>query len=187
MTNNESIFISYSSKDKNYANAICNYLEKNKIKCWIAPRDIIPGVEYGEAIIDAIHRSKIVILILTSHSNSSKFVTKEVERAVSKGAIILPIRLEDIQPTKTMEFFLSSAHWLDALSPPIEIHLKKLSDTVEYLFNKTEEIFSEPLGKITEKDRQDIKMFNEIAPADWYGNSNNRVRKFIKNLFADKT
>ncbi|HXQ15450.1 MAG TPA: toll/interleukin-1 receptor domain-containing protein [Caulobacteraceae bacterium] len=37
------VFISYSSKDKTTADAICALLERDGAKCWIAPRDILPG------------------------------------------------------------------------------------------------------------------------------------------------
>ena len=40
------VFISHSSKDKQTADAICHYLEQNGIRCWIAPRDILPGEDW---------------------------------------------------------------------------------------------------------------------------------------------
>lgn len=46
------VFISYSSLDKQIADAVYSNLENNKIRCWIAPRDILPGDTYGRAIID---------------------------------------------------------------------------------------------------------------------------------------
>ncbi len=48
------VFISYSSKDKSIADAVCSILEKEQMRCWIAPRDITPGVPFAEAIIDNI-------------------------------------------------------------------------------------------------------------------------------------
>ena len=48
------VFISYSSKDKAVADAVCAGLEGRGIACWMAPRDIVPGVDWGAAIIDAI-------------------------------------------------------------------------------------------------------------------------------------
>src|SRR5580765_7991211 len=133
MSQENLIFLSYSSQDKNFANATCNSLERESIRCWIAPRDITPGEDYGEAIINAISLCKIMVVIFTQNANESKFVKKEVERAVSKGAIVIPVRFQDILPTKSMEFFLSSAHWLDAITPPVEEHLRKLATTIKQL------------------------------------------------------
>jgi formylglycine-generating enzyme required for sulfatase activity len=124
------VFISYSSKNKLVADAVCTNLENNKIRCWIAPRDITPGVEYGEVIVDAINDCQIVLLVFSAEANNSTFVRKEIERAVSKGKIIIPFRIENTLPTKALEFALGNTHWLDALTPPLEIHIAKLSEAI---------------------------------------------------------
>ena len=127
------VFISYSSEDKAVADAVCATLEGRKIRCWIAPRDVLPGIAYAEALIDGITRSRLIVLVFSKNSNKSQQVMREVERAVNKGIPIIPFRIEDVTPSKAMEYFLSAPHWLDALSPPIEKHLQKLADTVEVL------------------------------------------------------
>lgn len=124
------VFISYSSLDKQIADAICSKLENNNIRCWVAPRDILPGKEYGEAIIEAIIDCKILLLVFSVHANESPQVRREVERAVSKGKVIIPFRIEDILPTKSMEYALSNTHWLDAMTPPLESHIARLTDTI---------------------------------------------------------
>ncbi len=123
-------FISYSNHDKTAADAACAVLEGAGIRCWIAPRDIMAGGEYGAAIIDAIDRCKVMVLIFSASANKSQQIRREIERAVSKGVPIVPVRIEEVVPTKSMEYFLGAIHWLDALTPPIERHLQKLADTV---------------------------------------------------------
>jgi len=123
-------FISYSSKDKTAADAACAALESAGVRCWIASRDIRPGEEYGAAIIDAIERCRVMVLIFSSSANQSCQVRREIERVVSKGIPIIPVRIEDVVPTKSIEYFLGAIHWLDALTPPLEGHLQKLAETV---------------------------------------------------------
>ena len=77
------VFISYASEDKIVADAACAMLESHAVRCWIAPRDVIPGMAYGEAIIDAIRGCRIMILVFSSKSNKSPHIPKEIERAVS--------------------------------------------------------------------------------------------------------
>jgi len=124
-------FISYSSNDKPAADATCAVLEGAGVRCWIAPRDIRTGAEYGGAIIDAIDHCRVMILVFSSSANASQQIHREIERAVSKGIPILPVRIEEVKPTKSMEYFLGAIHWLDALTPPLEQHLHKLADTVK--------------------------------------------------------
>ena len=124
------VMISYAKVDKPTADAVCSKLEKIGIRCWIAPRDIRPGKEWGAAIIDAIEGCAVMVLIFSSHSNSSTQVLRELERAAHGNKIIIPFRIESIEPTKSMQYFLSVPHWLDAFTPPLEEHIDKLGETV---------------------------------------------------------
>lgn len=129
------VFLSYSSKDREWADGACEILEGRGIRCWIAPRDITPGTEWGAAIIDGIDRTKVMVLIFSAHANDSSQVRREVERALSKGLAILPLRLEDVRPHGSMEYALSNTHWLDAFAASGEESLCQLADSVEALLD----------------------------------------------------
>ena len=130
------IFISYASEDKPIADAICNTLESQRIRCWISPRDILPGLKYQEAIIDAIDKSSIMVLVFSSHSNTSPHVLSEVTEAMSKEVIIIPFRIEDVLPSKAMKYLINVPHWLDAITPPLEKHIDELSKTIHVIVNQ---------------------------------------------------
>ncbi len=95
--------------------------------------DVVPSTPYGEAIVEAIEASRLMVLVFSSSANNSSQVMREVERAVSKGIPIIPLRMEDVPPSKSLEYFLSAPHWLDALTPPLEKHLHLLAETVDLL------------------------------------------------------
>jgi hypothetical protein len=120
------IFVSYASQDRDAAFRIVAFLEQNGIRCWVAPRDVPPGMEYGEAIIQGIAQSRALVLILSDQSNESQFVRKEVERAVSKTKPVLPVRIREVKPSGSLEFFISSSQWVDAWKSPMEQHLLPL-------------------------------------------------------------
>jgi uncharacterized membrane protein YhaH (DUF805 family) len=124
-------FISHSSKDKTIADATCAALEAAGIRCWIAPRDVVPGHSYGEDLIDALDACRVMVLVFSSNSNASPQISREVERCVSRGITVVPLRIEDVLPTKAMAYFVGSVHWLDALTPPLEQHLEKLVSAVK--------------------------------------------------------
>ena len=125
------VFISYSSKGKTVADAVCARLEAVGIRCWIAPRDVLAGTSYGEAIIEAIHTAKVMVLVFSSNANTSGHIPKEVERAVSNGLTILPFRIENVPPGKSLDYFIGSVHWPHAMTPPMEKHLDDLAATVQ--------------------------------------------------------
>jgi tetratricopeptide (TPR) repeat protein len=127
------VFLSYSSKDKTIADAAVAVLEQRGLRCWVAPRNIVAGKEWGESIIEGLESSALMVLVFSQHSNQSQQVIREVERAVAKGIPIIPFRIEDIPTSKAMEYFISCHHWLDAIDPPLEQHLLKLADMAGHL------------------------------------------------------
>jgi len=130
------VFISYSNFDRTTADAAVALLESRGIRCWIAPRNITPGLDWSEAIIEAIEHSSVMVLILSATANGSPQIKREVERGVNRGIPIIPFRIEDVQLSKALEYFISSPHWLDALTPPLEEHLQYLADTVQLLLER---------------------------------------------------
>jgi len=125
------IFISYSANDKPTADAVCATLEARGLRCWIAPRDVLPGADWSEAIIDAIAGSRALVLVFSQHANTSQQVRREVERAVHKGIAVVPMRIADVPMSKSLEYFISTPHWLDALTPPLQQHLDYLAETLK--------------------------------------------------------
>ena len=129
------VFISYSSKDKPAADATCAVLESKGIRCWIAPRDIAPGADWGETIVNSVHTSRVLVLVFSANANLSHQIKREVERAVNAGLPVIPLRIENVMPTKSLEYFLSTPHWLDAFTPPLEHHLNYLADVIRHILD----------------------------------------------------
>ena len=125
------VFISYASQDKAVANAACAVIEGRQIRRWIAPRDILRGVTYAEALTEALRGSKILVLVLSTYSNNSKHVMREVEVAVESGVTVVPLRIAEMSLSKAMVYFLKSIHWLDAITPPMDGHLQELAATCQ--------------------------------------------------------
>jgi Flp pilus assembly protein TadD len=130
------VFVSYASGDKTVADAVCATLESSGVRCWIAPRDVEPGLAYGEAIVEAIQSCRIMVLVFSSRANASAHIPKEIERAVSTGSVVIPLRIEDVKPAKSLDYFIGNVHWLDALNPPIAIHLRRLAKNVKTLLSR---------------------------------------------------
>ena len=125
------VFISYANTDARTANAICRHLEQQEVKCWIAPRDIETGVNWAEAIVDVIPKVKIFLLVFSEKSNMSKQVIREVELAIKSEAVIIPVRIENVQPTKSMAYYLSSVQWMNANQPLTDNQLDHIYKTVK--------------------------------------------------------
>nr|MDQ5835419.1 toll/interleukin-1 receptor domain-containing protein [Acidobacteriota bacterium] len=132
------VFISYAAEDHEVAEEACRALEEHGVKCWIAPRDVPYGTDYEDAIVDAISVSPILVLILSARSNASPHVKREIQNACAEGSTtrIIPLRIEDIPYSKGLQYYLRSTQWLDASTPPLEQHLRRLVEHVRIHLNK---------------------------------------------------
>jgi len=120
------VFISYSHRDKAVADAMCFALEESGIRCWYAPRDVAPGKTWADAIVEAIAASRVLVLIFTDFSNKSDQVVREIDQAVQNGVPIIPFKLTETAPQGGLSYYLSTVHWLDSMSAPLETSLAEL-------------------------------------------------------------
>ena len=111
---NHDVFISYSSQDMEAAQAICHVLEQNEIRCWMAPRNIPPGSDYGDVIDDAIKSCKVVVILYSEKAASSPWVTGELNVAFEELKTIIPFRLDKTPLKGQTRVMLNQRHWIDA-------------------------------------------------------------------------
>jgi hypothetical protein len=117
------VFISYCAADRQVADRLCATIEAAGVSCWIAPRDIRPGADWAEQIIDGITAAEVLVLLYSAAANSSQQVRREVERAVHHGLTLAPLRIEDTPMSKSLAYFLSAQHWYDAFDGNLDGHL----------------------------------------------------------------
>ena len=129
------VIISYSSKDAGTANAACEALENAGLTCWIAPRDIAAGDDYQKAIIEAIDRARLIVVILTPSAQESPHVRAEIHHAFNKKVPILPFRTQSFDLEEGFSYMLGNRHWLDATSiPPDAANAQLVRDVGSILF-----------------------------------------------------
>jgi len=95
-----SCFISYSSKDQEFATRLYADLRNEGVRCWFAPEDLKIGDKLRSAFDEAIRVYDKLMVLLSEHSVSSPWVEKEVETAFErerreKRTVLFPIRLDD--------------------------------------------------------------------------------------------
>ncbi len=156
------VFISYASDNKAIGDAVCAALERQHIRCWIAPRDVLPGHNFAQMIIEAIHSARVFVLVFSAASNASVQVQREVDRAVSCALPILPLRVEDVVPSDWLEYYLAGQHWLDALTLPLERHLARLCEAIAVLLEPT----TTEAPPLPEEGRTDDRTQRPAEPAD---------------------
>ncbi|HZT13878.1 MAG TPA: TIR domain-containing protein [Candidatus Baltobacteraceae bacterium] len=124
------VFICHASEDKEVAGAACLRLERAGIRCWIAPRDPVPGIPYARQLIDAITESRLVLLVFSEHANRSEHVLRELEIASNAEKTIFPMRIAGVLPSGDLRYYITRLHWFDAIEPPIGDRLDELTARV---------------------------------------------------------
>jgi TIR domain len=83
------------------------------LRCWIAPRNVVPGTMYADGIVHAIDESSILVLILSAQAVASAHVGREIERAVSKRHPVVALRIDAAPLTAAFEYFLNQSQWIE--------------------------------------------------------------------------
>src|SRR5580704_4838596 len=107
------IFISYSSKDRDIAETICQALEVRGQNCWIACRDVGAGENFQEAIVRQLRSAKVMLLVFTSNANNSDEIKKELVLAGRHQVTVVPVRVEDVVPNDAFSYEFATRQWID--------------------------------------------------------------------------
>jgi uncharacterized protein YjbI with pentapeptide repeats len=105
-----SCFISYSTKDHEFADRLHADLQNKGVRCWFAPHDTQGGKKLHEQIDEAIRLHDKLLLILSRHSMESEWVKTEIAKARKremrdKRRVLFPVRLVPFEALRDWECF----------------------------------------------------------------------------------
>ena len=128
------LFICHSSKDELVAREIVEFLEATGLKCWISARDVAPGQNYQETIVQAIEVSRGIVFLFSESSSKSHEIRKELSIGGSINVPVFPVRLSPITPTGALRYELAIRQWID-IFPDRRRALGMLAETIEKVLN----------------------------------------------------
>ncbi len=128
-------FVSHANEDAEYARELVVALEARGVKCWIAPRDIPGGSDYGSEIVRAIQASRSMLLIMSAKANEAaherKHILRELEEASNFRKPIYPLRLEPVELHDSLRYRLSVTQWIEHINDQ-----NKLAEIIIKLLNQ---------------------------------------------------
>lgn len=125
------LFVCFSSKDDAVAREVVQSLEADGLKCWISLRDVLPGQNYQEAIVQAIESASGIVFVFSEHSNKSMEIKKELSLGGSANIPVFPLRLSPIAPSGALRYELAIRQWID-IFPHRPHALAKLARTIKH-------------------------------------------------------
>ena len=110
-----SLFISYSTKDIEYARAVQRLAINSGNRAYLADNSLTPGQQLDRSIIDSIRGADMLVLVWSKNAHASDWVRDEVGVAIGAGKAVLPIALDSDNP---MPAFIRNVKYIDATSSP---------------------------------------------------------------------
>ncbi|HLA72684.1 MAG TPA: toll/interleukin-1 receptor domain-containing protein, partial [Steroidobacteraceae bacterium] len=105
------VFISYATADRTEALKVCKAIELRGTKCWISMRDVPPGANYQEAIVQSLRTARAVALVFSDAANTSDEIKKELSLASRYHVPVIALRLKDVEPSDAFAYELSTRQW----------------------------------------------------------------------------
>ncbi len=102
------LFISHSSEDGSIAGELAANLQQLGISCWIAPRDIPPGADWAESIMQGIEKADAFLILATGSSLSSSQVRRETEKASNLDLPVITALFQTGKPPGWLLYYTSS-------------------------------------------------------------------------------
>ena len=99
------VFISHTSADKYFVDLLTELLYYHHIDIWYDKKDIQVGSDYREDINKGLADSDYLIIVVSTKSCDSKWVTREIASYQAKKGLtnVIPVMLEKVDPDKLFD------------------------------------------------------------------------------------
>ena len=132
----EKVFLSYSHKDSDIAQAIYNGCTKRDLKVFYDFESLQPGEDFLVSVSNAILEASeqgCVVVIVSKNSMDSGFVLQEIAFSMTNSAYILPIIVDDVELSDEFRFLLARYQWVRLNTPVQSDQIDEIIDRIEYL------------------------------------------------------
>ena len=159
------VFISYSSRDSEYAKRMFEILKANQIDAWFAPVRIGPGENFAQKIGNELNEeddleertrnlneSKVFLLVLSKSAMSSEWVKREVKLAIKKKLFILAAQVDHEPLTSEFEYLLIEVQISDCYHMQSNALNEMVNEIKKHIPSDSGKIRKEELPRFTESE-----------------------------------
>ena len=112
------VFVSHSSRDLREVKKLVDAVEARGVRCWLSERDIPPGANFGDSIVEALDKAETMILVFSANANESQEIKKEIALASQRRLTVVPVRIDAATPSKAFAYELATRNWIDFFEDP---------------------------------------------------------------------
>ncbi len=132
-TGTEDVFVSYSRQDNEKVLALTGKLREAGVGLWMDVRNIDGAAMWGEEIVNALAKAKVLLLLVSRTSVSSQNVVKEVLLASERKSHILPIDLEPTEIPSGLKYALAGIQHIEYFRGDPDEQLRSILRSLERL------------------------------------------------------
>lgn len=129
----EDVFVSYSRQDNEKVQALTGKLRAAGVGLWMDVRNIDGAAMWGEEIVNAVARSKVLLLLVSKTAVASQNVVKEVLLASERKAHILPVDLEPTEIPGSLKYALAGIQHIEYFRGDADAQMKAILRSLERL------------------------------------------------------
>ena len=131
------VFISYQHNAKKIVDYLVENLERSGISCWYAPRNLIGGQEYYEAINKVISNARCVIAVISDEALESQWIKHEIVLADDHNIPVIPFEIAPIKIQNGLTLRLAIKKKIVAYENPSR-SIKNLIEAINNISSKKE-------------------------------------------------
>ncbi|MEQ1754374.1 MAG: toll/interleukin-1 receptor domain-containing protein [Micropepsaceae bacterium] len=109
----DDIFISYRRSDEAQARVLHEHLKARGIGAWY-DAELPAGEDWRKATAKALVDARIFVLLFSRSASNSDDIAKELAAATFQKKLIIPVRIEAVQPEGAFLYELAARNWFDA-------------------------------------------------------------------------
>lgn len=133
MAEPEDVFVSYSRLDNDKVQALTGKLRSAGVRLWMDVRNIDGAAMWGEEIVNAVAKSKVLLLLVSKTSVTSQNVIKEVLLASERKGHILPVDLEPTEIPGSLKYALAGIQHIEFFRGDPDDSMKAVLRSLERL------------------------------------------------------
>jgi adenylate cyclase len=133
MAEPEDVFVSYSRQDNDKVQALTSKLRSAGVRLWMDVRNIDGAAMWGEEIVNAVAKSKVLLLLVSKTSVTSQNVVKEVLLASEHKGHILPVDLEPTEIPGSLRYALAGIQHIEYFRGDPDEAMKSVLRSLERL------------------------------------------------------
>jgi TolB-like protein/Flp pilus assembly protein TadD len=131
MSEPEDVFVSYSRQDNDKVMELTAKLRSAGVRMWMDVRNIDGAAMWGEEIVNALAKSKMMLLLVSKSSVASQNVLKEVLLASERKGHILPIDLEPTEIPVSLKYALAGIQHIEYFRGDPDAHMSAILRSLE--------------------------------------------------------